>query len=373
MLDPANRARYREPMKHTDPTTKTPAGRWANLLMALTGRRLTVTLVMAVLASVAINPIFITPYVEVLGRVLLVAAILLLTYTFAEQWRGKWLPRWLAQVLAVGVAAPVATFLAYLISVSGDLPAFLDHPGRIEGFFVITVVSLVFGILLALGALFRERGALLHAQTLEFALAKEQLERQALDARLGLLQAQIAPHFLFNTLANVQELVETGSPRAGPVFKSLIAYLRASMPQLNQSHATLGNELELVRSYLELMSMRMPDRLSYRLQVDASLTSLRFPPMALLTLVENAVRHGIDPSEDGGRIEVGASQDPSDGAVRVWVTDTGVGMTETATPGTGLSNLRQRISAFFGPQAGLELSEPPPHGLRAEIRFVREA
>jgi LytS/YehU family sensor histidine kinase len=95
--------------------------------------------------------------------------------------------------------------------------------------------------------------------------------------------------------------------------------------------------------------------------------------MALLTLVENAVRHGIDPSEDGGQIEVGASRDPSVGGVRVWVIDTGVGMAETATPGTGLSNLRQRINAFFGPQAGLELSEPPPRGLRAEIRFAPEA
>jgi signal transduction histidine kinase len=360
-------------MNHIEPLAKTPRSGWASLLIALTGRRLIVALVAAVLVSAALNPIFDSPYVQVLWRVLLVAAILLVAFTYAGQWRAKWLPRWLAQVLAVGVAAPAATFLAYLIAVSGDLPAFLNNPNRIAGFFVITVVSLVFGVLLALGALFRERDAQLRAQTLEFALAKEQLERQALDARLGLLQAQIEPHFLFNTLANVQELVETGSPRAGPVFKSLIAYLRASMPQLNQSHATLGHELELVRSYLELMSMRMPDRLSYRLQVDAALGSLRFPPMALLTLVENAVRHGIDPSEDGGQIEVGASRDPSVGGVRVWVIDTGVGMAETATPGTGLSNLRQRINAFFGPQAGLELSEPPPRGLRAEIRFAPEA
>lgn len=353
------------------PTTKPPS-RWATLLIALTGRRLTVTLVMAVLVSMLINPIFITPYIEVLGRVLLVATVLLLTFAFAEQWQVKWLPRWLAQLLAVGVAAPAATFIAYLISVSGDLQAFLNHPGRIEGFVVITLVSLVLGLLLALGALFRERDAQLRAQTLEFALAKEQLERQALDARLGLLQAQIEPHFLFNTLANVQELVETGSPRAAPVFKSLIGYLRASMPQLDQSHATLGNELELVRSYLELMSMRMPDRLSYRFDVDATLRALRFPPMALLTLVENAVRHGIDPSVDGGQIEVGALRDGADGLVRVWVADSGVGMAETAAPGTGLNNLRQRVSAFFGPTAELGFSEPPPHGLRAEIRFATE-
>jgi sensor histidine kinase YesM len=360
-------------MNHTESVTNIPASRWATLLIALTGRRLAVTLVMAVVVSVMINPIFVIPYVEVLGRVLLVATILLLSFTFAEQWHAKWLPRWLAQVFAVCIAAPAATFVTYLISVSGDLPSFLHHPGRVEGFFVITVVSLVFGVLLTLGAQFRERNAHFRSQALELALIKEQLERQALDARLGLLQAQIEPHFLFNTLANVQQLVETGSQRAAPVLKSLIAYLRASMPQLNQSHATLGHEMELVRSYLDLMSMRMPDRLSFSISIDDALKPLRFPTMALLTLVENAIRHGIDPSEVGGQIEVGASQEPMGGLTRVWVSDTVVGMAETATPGTGLSNLRQRISGFFGAQSGLEFIEQPKHGLRAVIRFTPKA
>ena len=355
-------------MHATEASDRPPQRRWATLLIALTGRRLAVTALAALLLSAAINPIFETPYVELLARVLLIAALLLLTFSYAEQWRIKWLPRWLVQLLAVALAAPVATFLAYLISLSGDIQAFMNWH-RLSGFLIISVLAMTFGLLLALGALFRERDAQLRAQTLEFALAKEQLERQALDARLDLLQAQIEPHFLFNTLANVQELVETGSPRAGPVFKSLIDYLRASMPQLNQSHATLGNEIALVRSYLELMSMRMPDRLTVRYALDAALLPLRFPAMALLTLVENAVRHGIDPSEDGGEIEVGAAPVGNEGALRVWVADTGVGMPETACAGTGLNNLRQRLSAFFGRNATLELIEQQPHGLRAEMHF----
>ncbi len=355
-------------MHATEAADRPPHRRWATLLIALTGRRLGVTALAAVLVSAAINPIFATPYVELLARVMLIAALLLLTFSYAEQWQVRWLPRWQVQLLAVALAAPVATFLAYLISLSGDMQAFMSWP-RLSGFLIISMVAMTFGLLLALGALFRERDAQLRAQALEFALAKEQLERQALDARLDLLQAQIEPHFLFNTLANVQELVETGSPRAGPVFQSLIDYLRASMPQLNQSHATLGNEIALVRSYLELMSMRMPDRLTVRYTVDPTLTSLRFPPMALLTLVENAVRHGIDPSEDGGAIEVGAAPVRGGGALRVWVADTGVGMPETARTGTGLSNLRQRLSAFFGPGTTLEFIEQQPRGLRAEMRF----
>ena len=149
------------------------------------------------------------------------------------------------------------------------------------------------------------------------------LERQALDARLALLHAQIEPHFLFNTLANVQALVDSGSPRAAPVLQSLIAYLRAAMPQLHEGGmSTLGDELELVRAYLELMHLRMPDRLQLRVDVDPALLALRFPPMALLTLVENAVRHGIDPSEQGGRIEVGGRLDAATRRVRLWVADT---------------------------------------------------
>src|SRR5262249_21315654 len=136
------------------------------------------------------------------------------------------------------------------------------------------------------------------AQELKFALERSTLEKQALDARLSLLQAQIEPHFLFNTLANVQELVESGSPRAAPVLQSLISYLRAAMPRLHDGEPTLGNEEDLVRSYLELMHMRMPDRLQVAIDVDPALRAQRFPSMALLTLVENAVRHGIDPSED---------------------------------------------------------------------------
>jgi len=223
-------------------------------------------------------------------------------------------------------------------------------------------------VVLALGALYRERDAQARSQALAFALERETLERQALDARLSLLQAQIEPHFLFNTLANVQELVESGSPRAAAVLKSLIDYLRAAMPRLHDGSATLGDEETLVRAYLELMLMRMPDRLQFDVRIDPALRGLRFPPMALLTLVENAVRHGIDPSEQGGRIEVGARRNAA-GEVEVWVADTGIGMAESAQPGTGLTNLRDRLQAFFGPPAKLELAEQSPHGLHATLRF----
>ena len=173
----------------------------------------------------------------------------------------------------------------------------------------------------------RQKEALAREQALAFDLERSELERQALDARLHLLQAQVAPHFLFNTLANVQALVDAGSPQASAVLRSLVAYLRAAVPRLNEPATTLGQELQLVQAYLELMHMRMPDRLRFALHADVAL-ALRCPPMTLLTLVENAVRHGIDPSEEGGRIEIACERRGDRCLIRV--SDTGVGLRHPA-------------------------------------------
>ena len=341
--------------------------RWAQVVIELTTKRIGITLGAAITITLMLNPIFLTPFIELLGRSVFVGMTLLVAFTVAGIWHPAWLPRWVTQMLAVGIAAPLATLAVYVLKVDGDLSEFFNSEARLSGFFFLTFSSLFIGLLLALGALYRERDAQARAQALQFALEKETLERQAADARLSVLQAQIEPHFLFNTLANVQALIESGSPRAVPVFKSLIAYLRAAMPQLQQGAATLGNEEGLVRSYLELMLMRMPDRLHFEIDIAPELREMRFPAMALLTLVENAVRHGIDPSEQGGSIKLRAWRDGE--MVHISVTDSGVGMSETAAPGTGLANLQQRLVGVYGADASLELSDNSPSGLRAELRF----
>jgi signal transduction histidine kinase len=350
-----------------DESIEPPRG-WAAFWRDLSWRAVGIALTLAVLAALLLNPVFATPFPVVLGRMLFVAVVLLLAFALAGHWRQSWLPRWVAQVAAVVLAAPLATLVVYLLSTGGSVAAIVQDRWRVWGFVLIAGTGLVVGVVLALGALYRERDAQAQSQALAFALERETLERQAADARLALLRSQIEPHFLFNTLANVQELVDSGSPRASEVLKSLIAYLRAAMPRLADGSATLGDEEGLVRAYLDLMLMRMPDRLAFAIDIDPALRALRFPPMALLTLVENAVRHGIDPAEHGGRIDVGARR-ASDGAVRVWVADSGLGMAESAQPGTGLANLRARMQAFFGPSATLELSEQAPQGVRAELSF----
>jgi signal transduction histidine kinase len=345
---------------------------WPAFWRALTGPSVAIAVALAVIAAILLNPIFQPPFPVLLGRTLFVAVVLLLAFVAAGQWRVRWLPRWLVQVIAVVLAAPVATLLVYLVSVGGNPMTFFGTRGMVMGFMWIAGSGIVLGTLLALGALVRERDALATSQALQFALERETLQRQATDARLALLQSQIAPHFLFNTLANVQALVESGSPRAAPLLASLIAYLRAAMPRLADTQATLGDEAALVAAYLELMQMRMPDRLHWALDIPPALHARRFPAMALLTLVENAVRHGIDPSEAGGRIEVGARDEG--GSLRVWVRDTGAGMAPTAQAGTGLANLRARLQAAYGSAARLELSEhTQPHGVLAEIVLPAEA
>jgi LytS/YehU family sensor histidine kinase len=231
---------------------------------------------------------------------------------------------------------------------------------------ILAFGGLLFAPWIALGAMVRQRDIFARDQALKFELERSELERNALDARLHLLQAQVEPHFLFNTLANVQALVDVGSPQAPKVLASLIAYLRAAVPRVHEPATTLGRELELVRAYLELMQMRMPDRLDFTVHADAAAGSQQCPPVTLLTLVENAVRHGIDPCETGGHIGIEARVNAGRCVVRV--TDTGVGLAASGGGlGTGLSTLRERLQLAFGGDAHLRVEALEPHGVRAEI------
>ncbi len=278
----------------------------------------------------------------------------------------RWLQRWALQVVAVGVVMPVTTLLIYVLSTPGGAPPFWDDPERLNGWTHLTFAGILLAPWTALAAIVRQKEAFARHQTLAFALERSELERQALDARLHLLQAQVAPHFLFNTLANVQALVDAGSPHASAVLRSLTAYLRAAVPLLHEPAATIERELQLVRPYLELMQMRMPDRLQYAMRVDPAAMTVRCPATTLLTLVENAVRHGIDPSEEGGRIDIDIEHLGERCVVRV--TDTGAGLHQSGSGlGTGLTTLRERLQLIFGDAAQLRLTSAAPRGVTVEV------
>jgi sensor histidine kinase YesM len=331
-----------------------------------------VVAVFTLLLSLLLHALTRTPFPVVFSRVGFVGACLLLAYSAAGPLRPHWLSPARARLLAVVLMAPLATVLTALLTQRGNVIAYLARTETLIGHALMVFLALLFGVMFTLLALRAERKERERADRLQAELEKNTLERELLDARLRLLQAQIEPHFLFNTLANIEALVASKSDNAGPVLRHLIAYLRAAMPRLGDADATLDTELQLVRAYLELMRLRMPDRLQFEVASLPAMTGMRFPAMALLTLVENAVRHGIDPSVDGGRIEIGGEFEPASGAVTLWVQDTGVGISETGQPGTGLANLRTRLQAFYGPGARVDLLEQAPHGLRVELHFTAE-
>ena len=194
----------------------------------------------------------------------------------------------------------------------------------------------------------------------------ETLKRQVVEARMAAMQAQVEPHFLFNTLASIDHLIETDPPRASTMQKNLIALLRATMPSLRETRPgaarTLGRELDVIRPYLEILKVRMDERLHATIDVPEGLLSAEFPPMMLQGLVENAIKHGLEPKAEGGALTVRALV--VHGRLAVSVADSGLGFGRAAAAGTGvgLATLRERLALLSGPRGTLAITENPGGG-----------
>ncbi|MGL6110659.1 MAG: sensor histidine kinase [Rubrivivax sp.] len=199
----------------------------------------------------------------------------------------------------------------------------------------------------------------------------EALKRQVVEARMAAMQAQVEPHFLFNTLASIDHLIETDAPRASRMQKNLIALLRASMPTMREANASgarnLGRELALVRPYLEILKMRMEERLHTVIDVPEGLLSAELPPMMLQSLVENAIKHGLEPKAEGGTLTLRAQI--VHGRLALSVADTGLGFGRSATAGTGvgLANIRERLALLYGTKAALGVADNPGGGTIATL------
>ncbi|SNT16562.1 Histidine kinase-, DNA gyrase B-, and HSP90-like ATPase [Noviherbaspirillum humi] len=202
----------------------------------------------------------------------------------------------------------------------------------------------------------------------ELAARAEATEKRALLAQLQLLQAQIEPHMLFNTLANLQALIDIDTARAQQMLDQLIVYLRATLASSRADTVTLAEEFRLLEAYLSLMAVRMGTRLAYSLDLPAELAARRIPPMLLQPLVENAIRHGLEPKVGAGRVDISAAVDGPN--LRLTVADTGLGLQAagaTRGSGIGLDNVRERLRALAGGGAGLTLQPNAPEGTRATI------
>lgn len=190
------------------------------------------------------------------------------------------------------------------------------------------------------------------------------LRDQAIEAQLRILQAQIEPHFLFNTLANVRQLYRTSIAGGESMLDHLIAYLRCAMDDLRAEHSTVVKEMDLAMHYLAIMQIRMGERLAYRFSVPDSLLAHPMPPAMLISLVENAIKHGIGNSQHG-EVVLTAGSDGT--ALRVSVADNGAGFSSVGGTGVGLSNIRQRLEAIYGSRAWLEVGAPEEGGFTATI------
>jgi len=263
-------------------------------------------------------------------------------------------------LVGIGIGLTLAGLLLY-----GEAMMFLRHDG-----YGTPLLALFFG---ALGLIFFRTRERLHEANTELAKAREdQLAREKthLETQLKLLQAQIEPHFLFNTLGNVVGMVRTQPEAAEKTLIDLTTLLRAALRRTRTEQTTLGDELTVVIALLEINQIRMGDRLTWTVHIPEELKSLQLPPMLLQPLVENAVKHGIEPLEGGGSIRIEVEQ--LNDELIITIADTGVGLS-TKKPatgnGVGMSNVQSRLRALFDDQASLALTENSPSGLVATLRL----
>ncbi|NHZ95932.1 sensor histidine kinase [Massilia sp. CCM 8734] len=206
-------------------------------------------------------------------------------------------------------------------------------------------------------------------QTANAAAERESMQRQLSEARMQMMQAQVEPHFLFNTLASVEYLIETDPPRASAMQRSLIQYLRAVLPQMrdNAVVTNLGREADMVKAYLSLLKMRMEERLQVDLRIPDGLRSAAFPPMMLQSMVENAIKHGLECKPEGGSLSIVA--EVAHNKLRVIVSDDGVGFGVFPSDGTGLGlmTIRERLKLLHGDAGQLHIAANTPSGVIATI------
>jgi sensor histidine kinase YesM len=191
------------------------------------------------------------------------------------------------------------------------------------------------------------------------------MEKENLAANLKVLQAQIEPHFLFNTLSNILSLIDTKPDTGKSMLLDLTKYLRTSLSRTMPEKTTLSQEMSMIKAYLDIHKIRMDERLNYKIDVPDNLWQHSFPPMLLQPLVENAIKHGLEPKVEGGEIVIRAIQEND--LLKIEVADTGLGFSDLDKPGLGITNVRERLSLLFGEKGRLIIEENKPHGVWATI------
>jgi signal transduction histidine kinase len=267
-------------------------------------------------------------------------------------------------IIGVFCAATVGTIFTDILFNGGDAAWLLANPRDVLADTVLT--GLPAGLFVAIYEFHRrsldvsEAAVRVHADRIA-------MEAELSKARLWLLRAQIEPHFIFNSLAHVRRLYQIDVASGHKMLDSLIRYFTGALPSLRQETCTLAEEATLIDAYLDIHRRRMGSRLGYAVVFPRELLDLRVPSMILLTLVENAIKHGLSPLREGGFIRVSTSMSGS--MLELRVADSGRGMTMSSGQGTGLANIRARLCASYGSSASLTLAANQPRGFTAVVRF----
>ncbi|GGC59800.1 sensor histidine kinase [Undibacterium terreum] len=275
------------------------------------------------------------------------------------------LPPEVAQVISNEIEDAVAD------AADEEVKSYKKKSSKWFGNFVILLVVGLFGMKALLGGKARAEE---NAKVANAAAERESLLRQVSEAQMQMMQAQVEPHFLFNTLASVEHLIETDPPRAAAMQRNLIQYLRAVLPQMreNASITNLGREADMVKSYLDLLKMRMEERLEVDFNMPEGLRSASFPPMMLQSLVENAIKHGLEVKAEGGTLRFHA--EVAHNKLRVSVTDNGLGFGAVPSNGTGLGlqNIRERLKLLYKEKGQMIITPNQPSGVCVTIEIPYE-
>ena len=342
-----------------------------------TWQRILLAAVLTTVATAIIKPYFSynIPFWYLWLRLFIVAVVMLITYIVSGVVHAQIQPKRIklaqAQFVALVAGSVIGTITSGLV-IGRSLTEMVTNEAIFWGMVIFIGAGVALGVVAATLLVYREQAARAAAEVAKADAQRHELEKQVLEARLKLMQAQIEPHFLFNTLANVQHLVEANPPLAARTLESLITYLRAALPEMREGGTTLGREADMAKAYLEIQQLRMGPRLQFSVDIPVELRAAPFPPMMLMTLVENAIKHGIDPLQQGGEIRVRAGI-AGDGVLDVAVADSGQGLSHSAGMGIGLQNIRERLHALYRKSAKLVLEENTPRGVVARIRIAQNA
>ena len=282
-----------------------------------------------------------------------------LAFVLSHDWLSGRIGPWLAPipVVALGLAAGLVIGGALV----GNHPLFFFTQS-----FATLGLALFFGITGSLIFTTRERLYRISRQLAEVELRESQQQKLLTETELKLLQAQIEPHFLFNTLSNISQLIRSNPDLAVETLENLTTLLRASLARTRAGESTLGQEIDFASAYLAIQSTRMQGRLRYEIDLPDELRELPLPPLLVQPLLENAVLHGIEPQAEGGEVLFTARR--IDDELMLSVSDNGAGVSETGSAGgSGLRNIRDRLRLRYGPKASLELTPASPNGVNAVV------